>query len=100
MLNWIRVSGFTCAWLCLMALPGCVQIDQTVQLNEDKSGKIIEVVRFEDRLVQASKSSPEFATLLDFLKEDRARERLPMYGEVTLESHEVKDLGAKGCEAR
>jgi hypothetical protein len=83
----------------LVGLSGCVQIDRTLKLNVDGSGQIVEVVRFDDRLVQTARSAPAFARLTDFLNEKHLRERLPLYGEVTLVSHEVKDLGGKGKQA-
>jgi hypothetical protein len=96
-----RISDFVFRIVacCLAALTGCVEIDRTIKLNVDGSGQIIEAVRFEDRLVQSAKSTPEFARLTDFLDEKHLRERLPLYGEVTPVSHEVKDLGGKGKQA-
>lgn len=96
----LSTSGFILSGLCLLCLAGCVEIRQTIELNEDGSGRLIEVVRFDDRLVQASKSMPELSTLSDFLKIERAKERMEYLGEVTLVSHEVKDLGGRGWEAK
>src|SRR5438876_271777 len=84
---------------CLAGVGGCVQIERTIRLNADGSGQLVEVVRFDDRLVETAKSAPQFNGLTDFLDEKHVRERLPLYGEVTLVSHEVKDLGGKGREA-
>ena len=95
----LRSSGWIPAVVCASALAGCVQIEETVVLNEDGSGKIIEIVRYDDRIVQASKAAPELASLTDLLKEDRLKERMAAYGEVTLVSHVTKDLHANGCES-
>lgn len=89
--------------VCISALwlSGCVSIEQTVVLNKDKSGKIIEVIKFNDQFVQLSSSSTEFASFLDLLKkEERAKERAALFGDVTFTSHEFKDLGAKGMMSR
>ena len=85
--------------LCLFWVAGCVEIKQTIELNEDGSGRFIEVVRLSDDLIQASKASPRFAGLIDVLSKKRAKERLKHFGEATFVSHQVKDLGAKGREA-
>jgi hypothetical protein len=97
-----RISSLFARLLLLSTLPwltGCIEIDRTIKLNVDGSGQIVEAVRFDDRLVQAAKSSRKPGQLLDFLDEKYLRERLPLYGEVTLVSHEVKDLGGKGKQA-
>jgi len=86
--------------LCLFCFAGCVEIKQTIELNEDGSGRFIEVVRLSDDLIQASKASPQFAGLVDTLSKERAKARLKHYGEATFVSHRMKDLGAKGREAR
>lgn len=91
---------FGLAAACLLLLSGCVQIDQTIRLNEDGSGELVEVVRFDDRLIQAAKSAPDLQSLSDYLKEEQVRRRLPLYGEVTLAGHEVKDLQGGGWQAR
>lgn len=87
-------------WLCL-ALSGCVEISQTIQLQEDGSGQFTETVRFDDRLIQASKSAPELGGLGDILKEEQVKARLAagQYGQATLVSHKINDLGSKGKEA-
>ena len=84
---------------CLCGIVGCVEIERTIRLNVDGSGQLVEVIRFDDRLVQTAKSSPQFDGLLDFLEEKHVRERLALYGAVTLVCHDVKDLGGKGRQA-
>lgn len=84
---------------CLCGIAGCVEIERTIRLNVDGSGQLVEVIRFDDRLVQTAKSSPQFDGLMDFLEEKHVRERLALYGKVTLVRHDVKDLGGKGREA-
>lgn len=86
--------------LCLTLISGCVEIERTIELEKDGSGRFIEVIRFHDRLIQAAKSSPELSALTDFLSEERMKEKMPLFGEVTFVSHEVRDLGGKGREAR
>jgi hypothetical protein len=86
--------------LFLAVLPGCVQIEQTIHLNADRSGTITEVFRLDDRVVQSAKSDPALSALLDCLKEERAKERMPLFGDVTLASHTITDLDANGREAK
>ena len=78
---------------------GCVEIERTIRLNVDGSGQLVESIRFDDRLVQMAQSNDEYRGLIDFLEEKQVRNRLPLYGEVTLASHEIKDLGGRGKQA-
>ncbi|HUV39819.1 MAG TPA: hypothetical protein VMY39_09410 [Planctomycetota bacterium] len=94
-----RYMGLVGLALLLACGAGCVEIRQTIELNEDGSGRFVEVVRLSDDLLEASKASPDFAGLLDCLSEERAKSRAKLLGEATFVSHEVKDLGAKGREA-
>lgn len=83
--------------LGLLLTVGCVQIEQTVYLNRDRSGKIVEVIRLDDRLIKAARNSPEAAALIG---KARAEERLAQFSGVTLASHEAKDEGDKGRTIR
>jgi len=80
-------------------LAGCLEVRQTIHLNADGSGRFVEVVRFDDRLIRASKSSPELAALAGFLDQKRVKERMGLFGDVTFVSHRVEDLDARGRQA-
>ncbi len=95
--NVLKKMGRLALILCLFLPLGCVQIEQTVYLKRDRSGTIVEVITFADRLVRASKSSPEVA---QFMSKARAEERLAQFSGVELSSHEAKDLGDNGKRIR
>jgi len=72
----LSVGGLT---VVVMLLSGCVQMHQTIILNEDGSGKLIESFRFSDHLIQASKSYPDLGTWTVFLDGEQAKARLPLF---------------------
>lgn len=90
----------TWCWIGLLLLGGCVQVEQTVVLNRDGSGRVIERIWTVDWVMQSAKRDPELAAVSDLFLEKNARERMAAYGDVTLVSHTVTNLGCHGIECR
>jgi len=78
--------------LCILVsvLTSCIQIHRTIEIRNDGSGHLIEVIRFDDQLFAMAKSSPEFSGLTKFLGKEKIQERMKYFGEVRLESHETR----------
>src|ERR1035437_3039584 len=94
-------AGHVCGLLLaavMVVLTGCIQIEETIEVKENGSGKLTEVIRFDDRLIQTTKRVSQVEGLAELLGEARLKERMALYGDVTLASHEVHDLDGKGQE--
>ena len=88
-----------CWWLLLLLLGGCVRIEQTIFLNEDGSGRLVEKVWVSDWVFQTAGQNQERVPFQDLLQAGGLRERLASYGAVTLVSHTVTNRGGNGVEA-
>ena len=87
-------------WIPLLLLAGgCFQVEQTISLKQDGSGRLVERLWVADWVVQAAKNDPALPGIADLLDEKSARGRLASYGAVTLLSHSVTNRGCHGIES-
>ena len=74
-------------------LPGCMQLDTHVKLNEDGTVTITERLRFSRRLLDLSGKEGSENDIASLLKKEAAEERAKHLGKgAVLISHEIKDV--------
>jgi len=88
-----KIPGLALVALAALLSSGCLQLEMTVQMQEDGSATITERVRFTRKLMELDRANAADKQLARWLERNAAEERLKEMGKgVTLASHKVATL--------